>query len=215
MDKKHIADVLYSVLETLSEPVRLVVLNTPCFGIGWYAEESGICPETSCDIRKLCESTYGKLEQIEAEELIVEEEVKPSKYQRNEYASKGRLVDEYVRQFVHELGYPKVLNPQWSYHAMKRGEYGDGLLLTTRASYHGLFHNKQMILRFWTNAASFAIVDIHPVLVKGLTDKGFRVTKIPEKNLQKSKPCLYRVHCNSSDDAIKIANIVKQYVEFR
>lgn len=201
-------------MEKMEDKLLPVVYDTPCFGILWE-DESGVCPENDCVLRKNCSNIFNSQKAWELDIVASEStKIKPNKYERNEYASLGRSVDELIRIFVHTLGYPKELPKRWSYHKLARGEYKERVLMSKMASYHSLIVDQEMVCRFWTNAASYAIVDVSSKLATLLIEKKYNISKIPEKSLIKSKPCQYRIYCLSEDDAALIANYIKELYKF-
>lgn len=181
-------------------PTKLATLvdNTTCFGILWE-DSNGVCPEMECALRDSCRTVFtetAKLNYVEEEKSVIA----PRQYERTEYVSVGRPIDEIARQFVHSLGYPQELPLNWNYHKMRKKVYGKFNLVKT-ASYHGVFLNYNLSCRLWTNAATFGILDCSLEIAASLKDKGFSVSPIPEKNLAKSKPLTHRVYLKNIQDA--------------
>lgn len=196
--KEHIEKAQKAMVKELA----VLSLSTPCFGLLWE-DENGVCPESACQLRNDCRTVF---ESVALEESLGSTSPKPATHERNGYVSLGRSVDTFVRQFVHTLKYPPELPSNWSYRTMRAKQYDIGkFCIVKTASYHAVFVEHAMVCRFWTNAASYGMLDIVLELVPDYKIMGFDIGKIPEKSLTKSRPCEYRTYVTSEEDATLMA----------
>ena len=129
-----------------------------------------------------------------------------SKYARHGYADLGRPVDQSVRRMVHELGYPPLLEKNWSRKAFtKKYSHLGRIVMGQTTSYHVFIVDTQIVCRVWTNTAGHALVDLSALLVAKLKTSGEEVIPVPPKSHSKLHPCTGRVYCRDEDDAAKIS----------
>lgn len=130
-----------------------------------------------------------------------------SKYGRHGYVDMGRPVDQSVRRMVHELGYPPLLEKNWSRKAFaKKYSHLGRLVMGQTASYHVFMVDTQIVCRVWTAAAGHALVDLSELLVAKAKIVGEEVMPVPPRSHVKLHPCTGRMYCTDEDDAAKIAN---------
>jgi hypothetical protein len=135
------------------------------------------------------------------------------KYERHGYYDMGRPVDESIRRFVHELGYPFELPKNWSWAklAVNFGDKGRVLLAKT-TSYHAVIIDNRVVCRAWTNAAGYSIVDLSELLVAKLKTLKIPVEDIPKKSKDTKKYQSFegRFYMKSVDDAERLAKWIKE-----
>jgi len=110
------------------------------------------------------------------------------------YIDQGRPVDAFAQALWQKLGEPKELPPEWDYgvaatmeqrkeaRASFIKEYGDGLLVTRRSSYHQYFFNGIHVCRLWVSTGSSAWLDCCLELARGLNAKGYRLAPVTPKD---------------------------------
>jgi hypothetical protein len=106
------------------------------------------------------------------------------RYERVPYVSTGRPVDEIARALYEFLGAPPRLPTTWYYGASKTqaqvnearelfiNEFGTGLFIIERSSYHHYMLNGDHFMRFWVNSAGGGWMDLSPMLTKAIMRTG-------------------------------------------
>lgn len=123
------------ITEAQSPSVKALIKKTECFGFGWLLPEEGECPESSCDLRSLCQLVYKRAHKDEEpkpeedkddpelqEFKKIDEENKQGKfkgtgmYERKPYVSKNRLSDRLAAMLWEALGSPpEIADTNWTY----------------------------------------------------------------------------------------------------
>jgi hypothetical protein len=106
------------------------------------------------------------------------------KYNRHGYQDMGRPVDLFARALWEFLGQPESLPDSWQYPVSKDREqrdaapkifikeYGGGLYVTRRASYHQYLFEGKHLMRFWVNAGGGGWLDCSALLARALAKSG-------------------------------------------
>lgn len=147
------------------------------------------------------------------------------KYKCRPYVSQGRPVDNIVQKFFEGLGSPPSLPESWRYGksytiddrivAQSRfmANYGNGLLITRRSSYHLYYFDGLHLARIWVNAAGGGWIDCHPMLAEKLEDDGFELHEVPAKNKRHVfKFFEHRVWLGTPDQALKAAKLAREVI---
>lgn len=221
------------VKPTIPGKLLEILEQVDCFGYLWK-DQSGICPEEECCLRRYCEVTYDVAEKIsnvedvkvrplpvktviltKPEPVIVNKERKKpqenDKFYQRGYTAIGRPVDDLLRRFVHNVGYPKVLPKFWSFKNMRKGKYPGKVHIAVTASYHTLFINDFFVCRFWGNAAKFALLDVVERVAEYLDDAGFELLPIPTKGGAKFKPAFARVKLLTVEEVDKVVDCISKH----
>ncbi len=150
------------------------------------------------------------------------------KYTRKGYEDLGRTVDDLVAEFIEELGDPPRMPLVWNATNFdkKFSELGPVVVSAPR-NYHTVIHEGTTVVRFWTNAARHAIVDLVPELVHGSNELAVKLgagrggrshmdapVKVSEKSLTKAAPCTHRVIVRTKDAAKELAQLVRKQYSF-
>jgi hypothetical protein len=131
------------------------------------------------------------------------------KYERWGYHDLGRPVDQMIRMLVVALGEPKELPKNWSPVHFERGLYKDHRITIARtASYHTFLVDGKTALRFWTNAAGNAIVDLSAAMVIAVKQAGIDVMDISPAMQRKLAPCTGRIYCKDDKEAERLAAFI-------
>ena len=130
-----------------------------------------------------------------------------NKYTRHGYHDLGRPVDISVRRLVHELGYPPLLEKNWSRKAFdkKYGHLGR-IVMSQTTSYHLILVESDIVCRVWTNAAGFALTDISSLLLAKAEMENKETIQVRPKSFFKIRPCAGRIYIQDEEDAAKLAS---------
>lgn len=147
------------------------------------------------------------------------------KYKRRPYVAQGRPVDNIVQKFFEGLGSPPSLPESWRYGkshtfddrmvAQRRfmTNYGNGLLITRRSSYHLYYFDGLHLARIWVNAAGGGWIDCHPMLAEKLEDEGFELHEVPAKNKRHVfKFFEQRVWLGTEEHALLAARLAREVI---
>jgi len=229
-----------------------VVDRTDCFGL-FVIEGEGECSEApKCALAAHCRTAY---DMARAAGGIIIQPVpqttdprapeppaayaKPlknrwattGKYMRRGYEDLGRPVDLFLAEFRRTIGELPQMPPVWhaSNYATQFSHRGQYQAAST-ASYHTVMRDGVIIVRFWTNAAKQALVDIPPELVDPLIRVSDRLgqfryntrevlqleapVKIPDKCWPKTRPCTHRVVVRTQLAAYETAKAVRTHWKF-
>lgn len=123
------------------------------------------------------------------------------KFARTGYVNQARPVDIALQRMLVVFEDPPVLPMNWNPTNFATKWAPLGKLLTSRtSSYHAFLVNGVCVLRYWTNSANHALIDVVPELLD-------RVKNLPVLNLQpvspgslkKHRPCTYRFMLSATD----------------
>jgi len=223
----------------------------PCFGWCWRDDE-GLCPvREECDLKSFCERAYNmatveKAHQAQKPPVDVPP-LPPSDvpysvpqpirnkwagtkmYLRSGYADYGRPVDEFLAAFKAVIGEISEMPLVWHKKNFEQKYGGETFKLCATTSYHSIMKDGVVMVRFWTNAAKHALVDVAPELVPPL----FRISKqlgsanphersqmerpftIPANSWKKLQPCTHRVRIRSAAAAQELAKVVRMRLEMK
>lgn len=147
------------------------------------------------------------------------------KYKRRPYVAQGRPIDNIVEEFWKCLGSPPSLPDSWRYGkshtfddrmvAQQRfmTNYGNGLLITRRSSYHLYYFDGLHLARIWVNAAGGGWIDCHPALAEKLEDEGFDLHQVPAKNKRHVfKFFEHRVWLGTTEQAAVAARLAREVI---
>ncbi len=116
------------------------------------------------------------------------------KYKRRAYVSTGRPVDSIVDALWKALDQPPSMPEKWKYAKSKsfedrqdaqrqfRRNYGSGMLVVRRASYHLYYYNGLHVCRIWVNAGGGGLMDMVPAVADAMEDEGFQLEDAVPKN---------------------------------
>lgn len=116
------------------------------------------------------------------------------KYKRRAYVSTGRPVDVIVDALWKGLDQPPQLQEKWKYAKSKtfedrqdaqrsfRRNYGSGLVVCRRASYHLYYFNGLHVCRIWVNAGGGGLMDMCPAVAEAMEEEGFQLEDAVPKN---------------------------------
>lgn len=151
-----------------------------------------------------------------------------TKFERKGYTDMGRKVDELVAVFVEGIGDPPHLPLIWNAKNFDE-KYSDlgPVVLSAARNFHTVHYEGIKVLRFWTNAAKHAIVDLTPTLLADVAAVAKTLgedkygnpqmeppTKVPTKSWDKLRPCTHRVIVRTPEAAMALANILRQTLSF-
>lgn len=200
-----------------------------CFAVRW-TDESGICEYAgTCAAAKKCAATWReamllhtpleprKLVRPSMRLAVLPTRVQPAvapppaapapapKRRKRAKATSTvrqlRPVDRAAERFLNGLGTPDALPAHWRHETLEQEHKRRGRMVISRtASFVSVLIDGVMRLRFWTNAAGRALVDVVDELVPAMLAVTGAVEEIPEGSKKKSRPCTYRITLVFVDD---------------
>lgn len=229
--------VMERILPQMKVGLQDVAKSSLCFAANW-ADDSGECPETTCDLRSFCQNAH-RLYQIEITQPVIKNVEEPTgksladnsnfrslnpnhkvlkrKYCRKQYQPTGcnKPIDLIVAAFDKALGNPNPAPKGYSKKAWKGCT--DKIVKRQCASYYSVIlptpnifiSPYSPIVRMWTNAEYQASIDIVPELVAPIAISDLSKSKAFLGSDKKLHPFTHRVTIYNADEAIKLAGIIK------
>lgn len=217
------AEVLEALKRRLPGYVKLIKEN-PCFAVLW-SDESGVCPHKgTCGAAKMCSATWRAatllhtplaprvLDRTPMRLAVLPDRAPPpvavaaprQKHAKiTRPARRLRPVDRAVARFLSGLGAPAVLPAHWHPDKIEEQHKRCGRMVISRtAGFVSVLVDGVMRLRFWTDAAGRARIEVVDELVPALMTIVGAVEEIPEGSKKKSLPCVYRVTLVFCDDDV-------------
>lgn len=138
------------------------------------------------------------------------------------YTDQGRPVDAHAKTLWEKVGEPPELPPQWSYgnaatteqRKISRSEfvkqYGSGLLVTRRSSYHQYFYNGIHVCRLWVHTGSSAWMDCCLELARALNAKGYHLAPtMPKDRRHRFQWYEFKIKIQTAEDVEGAAAVMR------